>query len=349
MSALLLSDSKLDTKKQCLLRFPWRVALFTVSVSILAMSGYMASMLGWSNFSLTCNDLVRYWFTFDESNMTHQILATLRAPRAYAGLLIGASLAVSGLLMQGLTRNPLASPSILGINAGAACFMALAAIGMPVVSELNPILNAVCGALLSGVAVMLLGGFFSSRSHPLRLVLAGIAITALLVGLTRAALILADDMAYSVLHWLTGSLSSVDDEQWQQLWPPVVIGLVLAMSLARNLNLLALGEEVAVGLGSNIRLTRVISGMTIVLLAGASVAIAGPIGFVGLLVPHLVRPMVGHNYHLLIPISALAGAALVSWSDALSRAIAFPTETPVGVITALLGTPCFILIATRRS
>ncbi|MFA0727214.1 FecCD family ABC transporter permease, partial [Vibrio sp. 10N.222.48.A4] len=238
---------------------------------------------------------------------------------------------------------------ILGINAGAACFMALAAIGIPVVSDLNPILNAVLGALLGGGAVMLLGGFFSERSHPLRLVLAGIAITALLIGLTRAALILADDMAYSVLHWLTGSLSSVDEGQWQQLWPPAVIGLVLAVSLARNLNLLALGEEVAVGLGSNIRLTRLMSGLAIVLLAGASVAIAGPIGFVGLLVPHLVRPIVGHNYHLLIPISAMAGAALVSWSDALSRSIAFPTETPVGVITALLGTPCFILIATRRS
>lgn len=314
----------------------WRVTLFTAFVSCLALFGYAASMTGWSNFSLTLSDLIDYWFAFDESNMTHQILATLRAPRADAGLLIGASLAVAGLLMQGLTRNPLASPSILGINAGAACFMALAAIGIPVVSDLNPILNAVLGALLSSGAVMLLGGF-SARSHPLRLVLAGIAITALLLGLTRAALILADDMAYSVLHWLTGSLSSVDDGQWQQLWPPVVIGLVLAMSLARNLNLLALGEEVAVGLGSNIRFTRFVSGLTIVLLAGASVAIAGPIGFVGLLVPHLVRPMIGHNYHLLIPISALAGAALVSWSDALSRAIAFPTETPLALLLLCSG------------
>ncbi|MCY9825787.1 FecCD family ABC transporter permease [Vibrio chagasii] len=335
--------------KRNLTILPWRATVFTLSVLCLMLSGYAASMLGWSNFSLTLNDLVGYWFTFDTSNMTHQILATLRAPRAYAGLLIGASLAVAGLLMQGLTRNPLASPSILGINSGAACFMALAAIGVPIVSELNPILNAVIGALLSGGAVMILGGFFSARSHPLRLVLAGIAITALLIGLTRAALILADDMAYSVLHWLTGSLSTVDDEQWRMLWPPIIVGLGLAISLARNLNLLALGEEVAVGLGSNIRLTRFICSVTIVLLAGASVAIAGPIGFVGLLIPHLVRPMVGHNYHVLIPVSAMAGAALVSWSDALSRAIAFPTETPVGVITALLGTPCFVLIATRKS
>ncbi|WP_411353995.1 FecCD family ABC transporter permease [Vibrio parahaemolyticus] len=318
-------------------------------MALCTLSGYTASMIGWSNFSLSVNDLTSYWFAFDEGNMLHQILATLRAPRTYAGLLIGASLAVSGVLMQGLTRNPLASPSILGINAGAACFMALASIGVPFFIQLNPIINAVFGALLSGGAVMLLGGFFSARSHPLRLVLAGIAISALLIGLTRASVILADDMAYSVLHWLTGSLSAVDSQQWQQLWPFATLGLVLAMGLARNLNLLALGDEVAVGLGSNIRLTRLISGLAVVLLAGTSVAIAGPIGFVGLLVPHLVRPIVGHNYHILIPVSALCGAALVTWSDALSRAIAFPAETPVGVITALLGTPCFIVIAMRKS
>ncbi|HCM0826833.1 TPA: iron chelate uptake ABC transporter family permease subunit [Vibrio parahaemolyticus] len=344
MSASIISESPTSVRKP-----HWKASLFVCAMALCTLSGYTASMIGWSNFSLSVNDLTSYWFAFDEGNMLHQILATLRAPRTYAGLLIGASLAVSGVLMQGLTRNPLASPSILGINAGAACFMALASIGVPFFSQLNPIINAVFGALLSGGAVMLLGGFFSARSHPLRLVLAGIAISALLIGLTRASVILADDMAYSVLHWLTGSLSAVDSQQWQQLWPFATLGLVLAMGLARNLNLLALGDEVAVGLGGNIRLTRFISGLSVVLLAGTSVAIAGPIGFVGLLVPHLVRPIVGHNYHILIPVSALCGAALVTWSDALSRAIAFPAETPVGVITALLGTPCFIAIAMRKS
>ncbi|HCG7187652.1 TPA: iron chelate uptake ABC transporter family permease subunit [Vibrio parahaemolyticus] len=344
MSASIISESPSSVSKS-----HWKASLFVCAMALCTLSGYAASMIGWSNFSLSVNDLTSYWFAFDEGNMLHQILATLRAPRTYAGLLIGASLAVSGVLMQGLTRNPLASPSILGINAGAACFMALASIGVPFFSQLNPIINAVFGALLSGGAVMLLGGFFSARSHPLRLVLAGIAISALLIGLTRASVILADDMAYSVLHWLTGSLSAVDSQQWLQLWPLATLGLVLAMGLARNLNLLALGDEVAVGLGGNIRLTRLISGLAVVLLAGTSVAIAGPIGFVGLLVPHLVRPIVGHNYHILIPVSALCGAALVTWSDALSRAIAFPAETPVGVITALLGTPCFIAIAMRKS
>ncbi|OTW29634.1 iron ABC transporter, partial [Vibrio parahaemolyticus] len=299
MSASIISESPTSVSKS-----HWKASLFVCAMALCTLSGYTASMIGWSNFSLSVNDLTSYWFAFDEGNMLHQILATLRAPRTYAGLLIGASLAVSGVLMQGLTRNPLASPSILGINAGAACFMALASIGVPFFSQLNPIINAVFGALLSGGAVMLLGGFFSARSHPLRLVLAGIAISALLIGLTRASVILADDMAYSVLHWLTGSLSAVDSQQWQQLWPFATLGVVLAMGLARNLNLLALGDEVAVGLGGNIRLTRFISGLSVVLLAGTSVAIAGPIGFVGLLVPHLVRPIVGHNYHILIPVSA---------------------------------------------
>ncbi|OTW29642.1 iron ABC transporter, partial [Vibrio parahaemolyticus] len=299
MSASIISESPTSVRKP-----HWKASLFVCAMALCTLSGYTASMIGWSNFSLSVNDLTSYWFAFDEGNMLHQILATLRAPRTYAGLLIGASLAVSGVLMQGLTRNPLASPSILGINAGAACFMALASIGVPFFSQLNPIINAVFGALLSGGAVMLLGGFFSARSHPLRLVLAGIAISALLIGLTRASVILADDMAYSVLHWLTGSLSAVDSQQWLQLWPLATLGLVLSMGLARNLNLLALGDEVAVGLGGNIRLTRLISGLAVVLLAGTSVAIAGPIGFVGLLVPHLVRPIVGHNYHILIPVSA---------------------------------------------
>ncbi|ELA6173985.1 iron ABC transporter permease [Vibrio parahaemolyticus] len=167
MSASIISESPSSVSKS-----HWKASLFVCAMALCTLSGYTASMIGWSNFSLSGNDLTSYWFAFDEGNMLHQILATLRAPRTYAGLLIGASLAVSGVLMQGLTRNPLASPSILGINAGAACFMALASIGIPFFSQLNPIINAVFGALLSGGAVMLLGGFFSARSHPLRLVLA---------------------------------------------------------------------------------------------------------------------------------------------------------------------------------
>lgn len=162
MSASIISESPTSVRKP-----HWKASLFVCAMALCTLSGYTASMIGWSNFSLSVNDLTSYWFAFDEGNMLHQILATLRAPRTYAGLLIGASLAVSGVLMQGLTRNPLASPSILGINAGAACFMALASIGVPFFSQLNPIINAVFGALLSGGAVMLLGGFFFRAFSPI--------------------------------------------------------------------------------------------------------------------------------------------------------------------------------------
>lgn len=318
------------------------------SLFIIIIFGFAASMLSWSSFSLKLQDLQAYLFSFDNTNIEHQILATLRAPRAYAALMIGANLAVAGALMQGLTRNALASPSVLGINAGAACFMALASIKVPILSQLPSVLVAAVGGVASGLLVMLLGGFFSERPHPLKLVLAGIAINALLIGLTRAAVILADDMAYSVMHWLTGSLSGVDWEQWHQLWPSSVVGLCLAFYIARNLNLLSLGDDVAIGLGLNIRTTRMFACVSIVLLTGSSVAMAGPIGFVGLLIPHIAKKLVGSNFLVLLPVSALCGATLVSWADALSRGIAFPSETPVGVITALIGTPCFILLALRN-
>jgi len=311
------------------------------------IAGFCFSMLAWSSFTLSFHHLVGYLSAFDASSMEQQILATLRAPRVYASLIIGANLAVAGVLMQGLTRNPLASPSVLGINAGAACFMALASIGFAFFSAIPGVIVAALGGVLSGGLVMLLGGFFSPRPHPLKLVLAGIAVNALLIGVTRASVILADDMAYSVIYWLSGTVANIGWQQWHQLWPVSVLGLGIAMSIAKPLNLLALGDDVATGLGLNLSRTRIFACVAIVLLTASSVAVAGPIGFVGLLIPHIARKLVGSNFLLLIPASALCGAALLVWADGFSRAIAFPSETPVGVITALLGTPCFILLAVR--
>jgi len=324
-----------------------KVCFTWIALTGLLLAGFSFSMIAWSSFDLTLAHLVGYLTQFNESSMEQQIIATLRAPRIYSGLLIGANLAVAGALMQGLTRNPLASPSILGINAGAACFMALSSIGLWGLSALPSVAVAALGGTVSGALVMLLGGFFSHRPHPLKLVLAGIAVNALLIGLTRASVILADDMAYSVISWLAGSISTIDWAQWHNLWPFSVAGLTLAMLIARNMNLLALGDDVAAGLGLNVTYTRVLSCIAIMLLTASSVAIAGPIGFVGLLIPHIAKKVVCNNFFLVLPVSAILGASLITWSDGLSRAIAFPAETPVGVITALLGTPCFIFIALR--
>jgi len=311
------------------------------------IAGYCFSLLAWSSFPLNMEQVCGYLFAFNGNSIEQQILATIRAPRVFTGLMIGANLAVAGVLMQGLTRNPLASPSVLGINAGAACLMALSSIGVVLISDLPSILVASLGGIVSGALVMLLGGFFSARPHPLKLVLAGVAINALLVSITRTAVILADDKAYSVINWLAGSISNSDWQQWQNLWPTSLIGLLMAIYVARNLNLLALGNDLAIGLGLSISMTRLVSCLSIVLLSASSVAVAGPIGFVGMLVPHIAKKLVGHNFFLLIPASALLGAALITWADAFSRSIAFPAETPVGVITALIGTPCFVLLAIK--
>lgn len=320
---------------------PWLVMM------LLFIVGFITSLLRFSSFDLNLSDAWALLVSFNPDSLSQQILLTLRLPRSLGAMLIGANLAVAGVLMQGLTRNALASPSILGITSGAACFMALSSIGVVFLASLNSVLVAALGGLLGGGLVMVLGGFFSQSAHPLRLVLAGIAISALLVGVTRASVILADDMAYSVIAWLAGSISSLDWSQFAQLWPFSLVALAIAFVMAGKMNLLALGEEVATGLGVNIKHVRVLVCLSIILLTAVSVAIAGPIAFVGLLIPHIARKIVGVEHQVLIPCSALLGASLLLWADALSRSIAFPSETPVGVITALIGSPCFILLALR--
>jgi iron complex transport system permease protein len=309
--------------------------------------GFCYSLICFSTFPLNLQHLLEYVTQNSDSSIEMQIIESIRMPRALTGMLVGSGLAVAGVLMQGLTQNALASPSILGINAGAACLMALSSIGFAGLDMFPDLVVAASGGLLSGVLIMFLGGVLDDRPHPIKLILAGVAINALLVGITRAAVIIADDKAFSVITWLAGSLANISWHEWHLLWPASITGHILAMVIARQLNLLTLGSEKAISLGLNLTLTRMCSCVAIILLTTSSVAITGPIGFVGLLIPHIVRRTVGHNYQILIPACALAGAGLITISDAFSRSISFPTETPVGVLTALIGTPVFVLLAIR--
>ena len=342
-----LRGKRVTLKGFSLARFNALQGVKWVGVLGLLAIGFVLSMLSFSSFDLSVYDLLGLLVSFNSDSLAQQILYSLRLPRTLGALLIGANLAVAGVMMQGLTRNALASPSILGITSGAACCMALSSIGVVFLAQLHSVLVAALGGLIGGALVMVLGGFFSRSAHPLRLVLAGIAVSSLLVGVTRASLILADDMAYSVMSWLAGSVANLDWQQLQTLWPCSLVALLLACATAGKMNLLSLGEEVATGLGLNIKHTRWLACLSIILLTASSVAVAGPVAFVGLLIPHIARKFVGVDHKVLIPFSALLGASLLLWADALSRGIAFPTETPVGVITALLGSPCFILLALR--
>jgi ferric citrate transport system permease protein len=318
-----------------------------VILIMILLLGFIISLYGQSEFLLQANDLWRIIVAPDSNDIKQQIILSLRLPRSLVACLIGFNLGIAGLLMQGLTRNPLASPTLFAINSGAACLMALNSIGFIFFSGLPSEVATFLGALLGGGLVFLLGGGLRSNNNMLRLILAGIAINGLLTSLTRAALIIADDTAYSILHWLSGSLSEVDWQSWSQLWPVSLVALLLAFSSSRGLNLNALGEQTASSLGVNITWLRIRVCLAVLLLTSISVTLAGPIVFIGLIAPHLARALFHNNHFVLLPASGLLGAALVCWSDLLSRTIIPAAETPVGIVTALIGTPFFIYLVLK--
>lgn len=309
--------------------------------------GFVAAMLGWSAFTLTLTDLSTVLFATPES-IGQQLLFSLRLPRVLVAMIVGASLAVAGTLMQAITRNPLASPSLFGINAGAACMLMVASSGwVPFLSGWPLLLSTAIGALLAALLVLILGGALQGRLHPVRVLLAGIAVSAALTALTRTVLILNEE-AQAVIDWLTGSLADIGWDHWQHLWPIAGAALLLSLLLSQGLNLLALGDEAATGLGINPLRMRLMAGGLVIVLAASAVTVAGPVAFVGLLVPHIMRVQVGRDHRVLLPATALGGAALMLWADALSRAMAFPAETPVGVVTALIGAPCFLYLSCTQ-
>lgn len=276
------------------------------------------------------------------------IVAQLRVPRALCAALVGACLGVAGALMQGITRNRLASPSLFGVTAGAALGLALFSTGLVALPFPGGALLMTClGGALAWITVFSLGGAWSPATAQGRLVLAGVAVAALCAALTRLTVILVEAQAQSVLNWLAGSLANVGAAQLQLLWPCTLIGVVLAIACAPRLNLINLGEDAARSLGVRIGALRLLVFVVSLLLVGASVCAVGPIAFVGLIAPNIARQWLGNDYRWLIPISAGMGAAIVLASDLISRAVAFPVETPAGVVTALIGAPFFLFLARR--
>lgn len=273
------------------------------------------------------------------------VVWTLRFPRTVAALLAGAALAVSGALLQGVTRNPLADPGILGVEAGAGLALLLAVVFFPGLGGLTVPL-----AFLGGLGAAALTLAFASRTGltPVRLALAGVAVAALCAALTRGVQLLWEDRAQGALFALAGSVAGRTWEQVGQVAPWTVAGLLLALLAARRVNVLALGEDVARGLGVQTRRDLLLVSGLGVLLAASAVALTGPIGYVGLVVPHLTRGLLGHDHRLTLPLSALLGAALLTLADVAARLIDKPAETPVGLLIAALGTPFFIALARRQ-
>lgn len=281
---------------------------------------------------------------FDPSDTNHLIIQTLRLPRAVTAALVGAALAVAGAIMQGLTRNPLADPGLLGINAGAA-FAVVAAVFFWRIQTLSTYaLFAFAGAGVTAVAVYALGSVGRGGPTPLKLTIAGAAISALISSLTTAILLFNQRTLEEVRFWLVGSVAGRDFGLVGQAVPYLLGGLALALVLGRQITTLSLGDDVAKGLGQNTGWVKAFSVVAVVLLAGASVALAGPVGFVGLVIPHVVRFFVGVDYRWILPYSVLAGATFLVMSDVVGRVIARPSELAVGIMTALIGGPVFIAL-----
>lgn len=291
--------------------------------------------------------VIEAFTSYDGSNTDHLIVRELRLPRTIVGLLVGAALGVAGALMQAITRNPLADPGILGVNAGAAFAVVLAIWAFDIASVSGLVWFAFAGAAATSVVVYVLGSVGRGGATPVRLALAGAAMSALLFALTRAVTLLDANTLDQFRFWAVGSLSGRDGEVAAQLAVFVVLGLVLAIGVSRPLNAIGLGDAAAAGLGVNVALTRAVSGVSIMLLCGTAVAAVGPIGFVGLVVPHAVRMWVGPDQRWLIPACALAGPALLLFCDTLGRVIARPGEVQVGIMTAAIGGPTFVVLVRR--
>jgi iron complex transport system permease protein len=276
------------------------------------------------------------------------VVRALRIPRTILGLMVGAALGLAGALIQGHTRNPLADPGLLGVNSGAAFLVVVGIYAFGVTSLFGYVWFAFAGAFAASVAVFLLGSAGRGGPTPVTLALAGAAVSYLLNALT-AAVILADNATLDAYRfWAVGSLAGRDAAVAGQVAWFLVIGAVIGLASAPALNALSLGEDVARSLGQSVRRTRVLGIVAITLLAGGATAACGPIAFVGLVVPHIVRSFTGPDYRWLLPASALSGAALLLIADIVGRVVVRPGELQVGIVLALIGGPFFIYLVRRR-
>jgi iron complex transport system permease protein len=276
------------------------------------------------------------------------IIRELRVPRTVVGVLAGAALGLAGALMQGHTRNPIADPGILGITQGAALAVVLAVYTFGVTTLLGFIWFGFAGALLGALAVFAIGSLGRGGPTPVTLALAGTAISHLLQAVTSALVISDQQTMDTYRFWKVGSIAVTDPAVIPQVLPFLLAGVVLALVNASGLNALSLGEDVARSLGHRVEWARRSGIAGIAILVGGAVAICGPIGFVGLIVPHVARFFTGADYRWLLPFAGLMGASLVLLADVLGRVVARPSEVQVGVMLAMVGAPFFIALVRRR-
>lgn len=315
-------------------------------VVLLVLVSLLSIAIGSKQIPLsTVIDALRH---YNESDTDHVIVRSLRVPRTLIGLMVGAALGLSGALMQGVTRNPLADPGILGVNGGAALFVVGGIYWFGLSSLTSYVWLAFLGAAAASVAVYFLGSMGREGATPVKLALAGAALTAMLGSLTTALLIGDVDTFDQFRFWSVGSFAGRGPDIAKQVAPFILVGIVLALFCGRVLNALSLGDDVAKSLGQRVGLARAFVAVVVVLLCGAATAAAGPIGFIGLTIPHVARLVTGPDYRWILPYSMLLAPILLLGSDVIGRVVALPGELQVGIVTAVLGAPFFIILVRRR-
>ncbi len=327
-----------------------KICLFMILATIILIIGIGLSIsMGAKEISI--QTIVKSLFqSSDDVNMT--IVRDVRIPRALAAVLVGGFLGVSGAIMQGVTRNPIADPSIMGITQGATFAIAIALVlqkMMPniIIGSFGLIIFAFLGASISGVLVYLISSRANKKVDPVKLALAGTALGTLLISLATAVAMYFN-LSKELSFWISGGLVSAKWEGVKLLFVVGIIGVIAAIIMAPKITILSLGEEVAIGLGQKTNVIRAISIFIVIILTGASVSVAGNIVFVGLIVPQIVQGIVGSDYKYIIPGSLVLGGALLVYSDIIARMINPPYETPIGSLTALIGVPIFIYLVRKE-
>jgi iron complex transport system permease protein len=311
---------------------------------LLGFIGLLSLALG--SAELDIGSVIGAFIAFDGSN-AHLIVTELRVPRTLVGIAVGVALALSGTLMQGLTRNPLAEPGLLGVSAGASLMVVVAIAGFGITTVDGYVWFALAGAAGASVIVYALGSVGRGGATPVRLALAGAVLGAFLGSITSAVLVLDEQTLDQFRFWDVGAIAGRTLPMLATVAPFLLAGTLVALVAGRQLNALSLGDDLARSLGQRVGVVRIVVATAVVLLAGGAVALAGPIVFVGLAVPHAARILVGPDYRWLVAYGVLLGPSLLLASDILGRIVARPSEVQVGIMTALVGAPIFIWLVRR--
>lgn len=316
---------------------------FIISCFLLIIMFGFAIIFGAAETSIL--DVWNAIFT-SQKNDSINIIREIRLPREIAAIIVGAALAISGAIMQGITRNPLADPGLLGLTSGANAALAVTLAFLPATNYLGITFACFIGAALGALLVFSIGAAKKGGFSPLRIVLAGAAVSTFLYAIADGIGIYFK-ISKDVSMWTSGGLIGTSWSQLQIIVPFVIAGIIVSLILSRQLTILSLNEEVAVGLGQRIFLVKSFLFTVVIILTGASVALVGNMAFVGLMVPHIVRAIVGTDYRYIIPMSAILGAILMLLADTIGRTINIPYETPVAAIIAIMGLPFFLLIVRK--